>query len=141
MEGEGNNANIENPLYKIFKISQNNQCTEEIESVQNISLFFKYLENENIPTENKVSVINELKEKLNINRYIYEYFSFYDKKSIYIFLFDLYLHPSSSEELRLTILDFIKELINNIEISKNIYEYIFQKFSEIYRGGENELST
>ena len=142
MEGEEvNNENTLNPLYKIFKISQDNKCTEEIESVKNISLFFKYLENDNIPCENKVSVINEFKEKLKINRYISEYFSFYEKKSIYIFLFDLYLSLNSNEELRLSILDLIKELIINIEISKKIYEYIFQKFSEIYRGEENESSS
>jgi hypothetical protein len=122
-----------NPLQLIFKTTDKGEMSEELNSIKNIPLFFKYLSNKDISDEEKIQVIEKFTEIINENRYISEYFSTYDNKSIYIFLFELYLSKTSSEQLKESILKLIQELIINIEANKNIYEFIFQKFSSLYR--------
>ena len=129
----------ENPLLKIFEIGQDGSCSQELQNIENINLLWNYLEDENKSPESKSQIINDLTEKIKINRYICEYFSLADainKKSIYIFLFDLYLNQNSSTKLKNSILNLIKELIINIEITKDIFEYIYQKISLLYKEEE-----
>ena len=128
-----------NPLPLIFKTLDNGEISEELNSIKNIPLFFKYLINENVSQEDKIKIIEKFIEILNENRYISEFFSSYDNKSIYIFFFELYLLKSSSKELKSAIINLFQELIINIETNKNIYEFLFQKFSAIYKG-ENDPS-
>ena len=54
-----------------------------------------------------------------------------------MFLFRLYLNDSTKDVLKKSILKFIKILRINLEASKNIYDYLFQKFASIYRKEEN----
>ena len=85
----------QNPLSIIFKTNKNGEIIEEISSIKNIPSFFKYLTNEKILEEEKVNVIKKFKEIISKNRYILEYFSEYNNKSIYIFFlnyFYLILH-------------------------------------------------
>ena len=76
-----------NPLPLIFKTLDNGEISEELNSIKNIPLFFKYLINENVSQEDKIKIIEKFIEILNENRYISEFFSSYDNKSIYIFFF------------------------------------------------------
>ena len=122
-----------NPLPLIFKTLDKGELSEELNSIKNIPLFFKYLSNKDVAEEEKIKVIEKFTEIINENRYISEYFSTYDNKSIYIFLFELYLSKTSSEQLKESILKLIQELIINVEANKNIYEFLFQKFSSLYR--------
>ena len=127
----------ENPLKEIFKQPAKKDVTEEIKSIDKISLFFKYLINENIPSESRSKVIEEFIPKLKTNRYISEYFSTYENESIYLILSKLYLNKTSNDVLKKSILNLIAELRINLDINKNIYDYIFQKLSLVYRGSEN----
>ena len=132
----------ENPLKAIFKISSKGTITEEINSIDKINSFFKYLKDEKIPAKLRCQVIEELINKLKINRYLCEYFSTYENQSIYIFLSELYINKSTSAELKTSIINLINELRINLDINKKICDYIFQKIAAIYREEEkpsNEL--
>ena len=129
-----------NPLEIIFKKDDKGELTEDLQSIRKIHLFFSHLLNENVSQEDKIKTIEKFTEIIKESRYICEYFSTYDNKSIYIFLFNLYLLKSSSEELKAAILKLLEELIINIEANKSIYEYLFQKFSAIYRGQDEPTS-
>ena len=126
----------ENPLDSIFIKNSNGKSTEEIDDVQKIDDFFKYLKDENIDNGKKIFVIEELIKKFKINRYTTEYFSNYENQSIYLFLFDLFLQEDTSKELKTSIIHLLNELRINIETGKEIYEYLFQKLSKLYRGEE-----
>ena len=127
----------ENPLKEIFKQSSKGEIIEELKSIDKIFLFFKYIKDENIPSESRAKVIEEFIKKLKINRYIAEYFATNENESIYIILSKLYLSNSSDSILKKSILNLISELRINLDINQNIYDYIFQKISLIYRGSEN----
>jgi len=130
----------DNPLLNIFRKEKNGTISSEIENIENIKLLWSYLEDENKPQESKSQILNELTEKIKINRYICEYFSTIEdieKISIYIFLFKLYLNKDSSNDLKTSIINLLKELIINIEISKEIYEYVFQQIATLYRQEED----
>ena len=131
----------ENPLNSIFKVSKG-KCTEEINSINKIDNFFKYILDEKIPSKNRCQVIEELINKLKVNQYLCEYFSSFENQSIYIFLIQLYINKSNSPDLRISIINLINELKINLDIYKNVYDYLFQKISAIYREEEkysNEL--
>lgn len=117
----------ENPLNSIFKVSKG-KCTEEINSINKIDNFFKYILDEKIPSKNRCQVIEELINKLKVNQYLCEYFSSFENQSIYIFLIQLYINKSNSPDLRISIINLINELKINLDIYKNVYDYLFQKF-------------
>ena len=127
---------VNNPLKLIFKLTDKGEMSEELYSIRNIPLFFKYLLNENVSQKEKIEVIEQFIEIIKENRYISEYFSIYNNKSIYLFFFELYLSKNSSEELKSVIINLFQELIINVETNKNIYEFLFQKFSALYRNQE-----
>ena len=130
-------ADNENPLDLIFIKDTKGKATEEIKDIQKIPEFFKYLKNDKIDNSKKIFAIEEIIKKFKINRYIIEYFSKYENKSIYIFLFDIYLKKETSKELKDSIINLLNELRINIETGKEIYEYLFQKLSRLYRGEED----
>ena len=126
----------DNPLLTIFETDQKGLCLPELKNIESINLLWEYLIDEEKPQETKIQIVEELVEKIKINRYLCEYFSIVgkeDKKSIYIFLFELYLKQNTTAELKNAILNLIKELIINLEISKEIFEFIFQKIALLYR--------
>ena len=126
-----------NPLKEIFKQTPKGEIIEEMKSINKIDLFFKYIIDENISSESRSKVIEILIEKLKINRYLSEYFSTFENESVYLVLTKLYLNKSSNSQLKASILNLISELRINLDINKNIYDYIFQKISLLYRGNEN----
>ena len=131
----------ENPLNSIFKVSKG-KCTEEINSMNKIDSFFKYILDEKIPSKNRCQVIEELINKIKVNQYLCEYFSSFDNQSIYIVLSQLYINKSTSPDLKTSIINLINELKINLDIYKNVYDYLFQKIAAIYREEEkpsNEL--
>ena len=126
----------DNPLKKIFiQLTPGKYLPEKI-SIQNINNFFKYFIEPKNSQESKSKILEEFKQIIKENRYICEYFSIYENKSIYIFLFNLYLQDNSTEILKKSIINVIKELILNIEVDKKIFEFIFQKISLLYREEE-----
>ena len=129
-----------NPLDLIFIKNSKGKTTEEINDIQQIPQFFKYLKSEDVEYNEKIFVIEELIKKFKINRYITEYFSEYENSSIYIFLFDLYLKKDTNQELKTSIINLLNELRINIQTGKEIYEYLFQKLSSLYRG-EDDLKS
>jgi hypothetical protein len=134
---EMNTQNLNNPLQLIFKISDKGEILEELSSIKNIPLFFNYLSNDNVSQEDKIQVIEKFLNIIKENRYIIEYFSTYNNKSIFIFFFELYLSKTSSEQLKTIIINVFQELIINLETTKNIYEFLFQKFSALYMSEED----
>ena len=134
-----------NPLNNIFLKSPRGKLTDELDNINNIKLFFNFINNDKIKDEEKENVLKEFIPKLKANRYISEFFSSYENKSIYIYLFDLYCNDKTSQKLKATIISLIEELLFNIQTGKEIYEYIFQKLAQIYRGEipatENNLYT
>ena len=124
----------ENPLNSIFIKDTNGKLTEEIDSIKNIHKFFDFLIDNKINNESKIKIIDEFKAKLHNNRYIAEFFSSYKNKSIYFYLFDLYLNKNSNDKQRASIQSLIEELCLNIQTEKNIFEFLFQNMAKIYRG-------
>ena len=124
----------ENPLNLIFLKNADGETSEEIENLKNIPEFFNYIKNNEISIKKKINVIEQLKKKFNVNRYLIEYFSIFEGRSIYLFIFDIFLSPNASNELKQSLINFISELRCNIETGKEVYQYLFQKLSELYRG-------
>ena len=127
----------ENPLDLIFLKNSKGKTTEEIKDILKIPKFFDYIKDENIEYGKKIFIIEELIKKIKVNRYISEYFSEYENQSIYIFLFNLYLKKDTNEELKTSIINLLNILRINIETGKEIYEYLFQNLSKLYRGEED----
>ena len=127
----------DNPLNLIFIKQGNGKLSDEISDIKNINHFFNFLKDEKINSDSKIKVIDELKKKIETNRFISEFFSQNENRSIYLHLFDLFTKKNSSDKLRTSILSLIEELCLNIETGKEVYEYIFQNLSKIYR---NELN-
>ena len=123
-----------NPLNNIFLKNAQGKITEELGNINNIHFFFNFINNDKVKDEEKESVLKELTSKIHINRYISEFFSSHNDKSIYIYLFDLYSKKNTSEKLKDSIISLLEELLSNIQTGKEIYEYIFQKLAQIYRG-------
>ena len=126
----------DNPLKEIFTSNTGNKYSPPIKSFQNINKFFIYLKEAKNASESKSKIIEDFIIMIKENRYICEYFSLYENKSIYIFLFQLYIKEKSNTALKKSILNLIKELILNIEVDKRIFEFIFQKISFMYREEE-----
>ena len=124
----------DNPLYNIFIKNPKGALTEEIDSIKNIPFFFNFLSNEKVKEDSKEKVIRDLTNIIHTNRYVAEFFSSNNNKSIYIYLFDLYTNKNTSQKLKDAIISFLDELRINIQTGKDIYEYLFQKISQIYRG-------
>ena len=124
----------DNPLNNIFIKDSNGKLTDDIDSVPNIKYFFEFIKDDKIKDDSKITVLNELKKKLHNKRYISEFFSSYQNKSIYLYLFELYIKKNSSDKLKNSIQHLIEELCLNIQTDKNIYEYLFQQLAKIYRG-------
>ena len=126
----------DNPLNNIFIQNVGNKYSPEIKSIKNITNFFIYLKEPKNSQDSKSKIIEEFIKIIKENRYICEYFSSNENQSIYTFLFELYLQEKSSEALKKSILNLIKELILNIEVDKKIFEFIFQRLSLLYREEE-----
>ena len=123
----------DNPLNSIFIKNSAGKLSDEINDIKNISYLFKFLKEEKINVDTKIKVIDELMKKIKTNRFISEFFSEYENKSIYIHLFDLYTKKSSTEKLKSSISSLIEELCLNTQTGKEVYEYIFQNLAKIYR--------
>ena len=126
---EGN----EYPILSINKKLANGNNSKENIYFKTTDIFFNNLKSEEISQENKCLILEELIKNLKINRYISEFFSVYDKESIYIFLFKLYLNNSTNNALKESIINLIKELSINLEINNTIYDFLFQKLAYLYR--------
>ena len=128
-----------NPLNEIFKLISNIQPTSNSNSLQYIPNFFDYLfnnsnrEKSSSCEKDKINVIKNFCNIIKENRTIVEYFSSYEDKSIYLYLFDLYLNKNSTEELKKEIIELLNELRINIQINKKIFVYLFKNLSSIYR--------
>ena len=122
----------EDPLLSIFKNSSENEYYPKIEHLDNIPNFFKYITSEEISEESKIVILEIMRTLIQKNRYLSAFFSSYENKSIYLYLFELYLNKNTSEVLKICILALIDELILSLETNKDIYEFIFQKISKIY---------
>ena len=120
------------PLMSIFKKNSKGGYIEEIDSISNIPNFFTFISSDKNPEEQKIGVMENLLKILKKNRYICEFFSYYNKKSIYLYLFELYLSKKSSKKLREAISNLLNELTLLLETNKEVYEYIFQSLSKIY---------
>ena len=127
----------ENPLNLIFMKNSDGDTTEEIEDIEKIPELFNYLKNTQITPDKKIYIIEQLQRKFNVNRYLIQYFSRYENTSIYLFIFELFLSPETTPELKTALINLISELRTNIETEKEIYEYLFQKISIIYREEED----
>ena len=120
----------DDPLLSIFE-NYEDIYYGKIKYVENIPNFFKYIISSNIDDDTKILVLENFQKIIQKNRYICEYFSSYENKSIYLYLFTIYL-KCKSPNMKLMIIGLIEELILYIETNKDIYEFIFQKISKIY---------
>ena len=129
-----------NPLNNIFKHSPSGIILEEIENPSNFNQLFDYLKDNKNSNNNKKKIIDQFTNIIKIQRSVCAYLSTYENKSIYIFFFELYYDSKSSKELKQSIINLIMELNKNVQLSKKVYEYIFQKFSQLYRKDQKLLS-
>ena len=123
----------ENPLNSIFILKNDNSLSPKIKSLQNINNFFIYLKEPKISEEKKSKVIDDLTGLIKAYRGVSEYFSFYENKSIYTFLMNIYLDKNSTKQMKISIENLIQELILNIEVNKRIFHSLFQKLAIIFR--------
>ena len=123
-----------NPLYNIFLKNSQGKLTDELDNINNIQFFFNYIKNDKVTDEQKASLLEALSSKIQNNRYISSFFENNNKISIYIYLFDLFSKNNSSKTLKDASISLIEVLIANIQTGKDIFEYLFQKLSQIYRG-------
>ena len=133
--------NKKNPLNLIFKQNPKNLISEEIENPSNIPLLYDYFKDKSNNINNKIKIIEKLTEIIKFQRGASAFLPKYENKSIYIFLFDLYLTENNSKEFKTSIINLINALITNLEISKEIYEYIFLKLSQEYHKDPNYISN
>ena len=129
---------IINPLYQIFKCNEAGIITEEIEDSSKFPLLYKYIF-DNSNKKLAINIINVLKDILKRQRRISAYFAKYNNQSFYIFLFELFLKEKSNAQLRKTIIELLSEVSMNIQMSKDEYDFIFQKFSKLYQKDKNFL--
>ena len=129
---------IINPLFQIFKHNEAGIITEEIEDPTKFPLLYNYIF-ENSNKKIAINIINILKEILKRQRSISAFFPKYNNKSIYIFLFELFLKEKNNPQLRKGIFELLSEINVNIQISKEEYDFIFQKFSKLYLKDDNFL--
>ena len=123
----------DDPLLEIFKHSSNkDEYIEEIDCLENIPKFFQFISSDKTPEDSKIGVIENLLILFKKNRYILEYFSSFNNKSLYLYLFDLFISNNSSEKLKASILNLVEELILCLEVDKKVYECLFQNISKIY---------
>ena len=121
-------------LKKIFVSNEKNQITNQLISQEAIQEFINYLSNDNVLLKTKIDLLTILKEKFMEYRMLIEYFSTINHKSIYIYLIEIYISEKNDNQLRDVILDFIDAIVINIEVGKEIFDYIYQKISLLYRG-------
>ena len=131
----------ENPLKSIFKLNKNNGIEiieSKLISSQNIQNFFIYI-SKNINKEQslfsilqKTKVLQKFYNIIKENRTIIEFFSSYNDKSIYLYLFELFLHKNTNNDLKSAIILLLNELRINIQLNKKMFEFIFQNLSSIY---------
>ena len=76
-----------NPLNNIFLKGPQGNITEELDNINNIKLFFNFINNDNVKDEEKEIVFKDLTSKLQINRYISEFL----KISRFTFIFSIYI--------------------------------------------------
>ena len=124
------------PLKSIFAQNLRGIFSPEIKNMENIEHFFEYLKDSKNSIENKIKIIEAFRKIIKDNRFICEYFSSFENKSIYIFLFELFLENNSNDILQSSIINLLKDLIIDLEIDKNIFNFIFQKISGLYREEE-----
>ena len=121
----------DDPLFSIFK-KVNNEIIEEIDSINNISNFFEFITSTKTPEDSKIGVLENITIIFKNNKYICDFFSSYNNKSIYLYLFDIYLSKDSSDKLKTAIVNLLNELLLVLETKSEIYEYLFQNISKIY---------
>ena len=63
-----------NPLATIFFKDSNGKLTNDIEQTKNIKNFFDFIKDDKYKEEEKIKVLDELKNKIKANRYISEFF-------------------------------------------------------------------
>ena len=132
-----------NPLTQIFKVNSKGEITSHLNSLQEISDLFTYLlkninnEEPSPSIEEKIKVISNFRNIIKENRTIVEFFSENEDKSIYLYLFELYLNKNSTQELKKEIISLIDELRINIQLNKKSFVFLFNNLSSIYR--ENQV--
>ena len=131
---------IINPLFQIFKHDDAGIISEEIEDPSKFSLLYNYIF-DNSNKKVAVNIINILKEIIKRQRSIAAFFPKYNNKSIYIFLYEIYLKEITNTQLRKALIEFISEINNNVQISKDEYDFIFQKFSKLYQKDKTFLES
>ena len=122
----------DDPFLSIFRNKTNGEYIEEIASIQNIPNFFNFISSDKTPEDSKIGVLENFLLIIKKNRYICDFFSSYKNKSIYLYLFELFISKKSSQKLQASIVNLLNELILNLETDKEIYEYLFQSISKIY---------
>ena len=128
----------DDPLLSIFKNKPNGEYTEEIGSIQNIPNFFNFISSDTSPEDSKIGVLENFLQIIKKNRYICEFFSSYKNRSIYLYLFELFLSKKTSKRLQESISNLLNELILTLETDKETYEYLFQSISKIYNTEDTE---
>ena len=93
---------------------------------ENISPIFSYLLNKSNPSSIKLTFINKITNSITNNRLLSESFAVVDCYSIFVYLIDLFEQEQDNEELKQSIIDLIKLLIQNITVSKDVYERLFK---------------
>ena len=133
-----NNDNISNLISEVFKDYPNNNKIYYIYKISHINCLIENLiENNNLNSSSIIKILNVLYESFSLNSLNIILFKKNIKKNIYLVFIDLYLNNKYNEnKIEILCLNIIDCLINNIDISKEIIDYIIKKFSVFFHNKE-----
>ena len=123
-------------LKDIFFVKENDDTVIPIlQSSNEIPHINSFFFNSSIKKEYKISFMKELSSLFISNPIIIPFIEkclALNNDSLYYISFSLYLNKENTEEEKEVIKSFIKLLVKNIQVSKEIVEFIYQKMSTLY---------
>ena len=141
---ENDQSKVISILSKIFYTSQEvpNTLLPIIQNPNEISSFKSYIEDKNINKNEKIAVLQNLKDIFKVNKNLIPFFTRKyktHKTNLYVPLIELYLDSSISDEQKLILKEFIKLLNSVISIPRLTTELIFNRLSKYYRNEGTEI--
>ena len=123
-------------LEDIFFVKENDDTVIPIlQSSNEIAHINTFFFDSSIKKEYKISFMKELSSLFISNPIIIPFIEkclVLNNDSLYYISFSLYINKENTEEEQEVIKSFIKLLVKNIQVSKEIVEFIYQKMSTLY---------
>ena len=136
-----NNDNISSLICEVFQNYPNNNGIYYIYKNTHINKLIDQLiqNNNNLNSLSIIKILNVLNESFSLNSLNIILFQKYYKNNIFYVFIDLYLNNKYNEKkIDSLCLNIIDSLVNNIDISKEIIDYVIKNFSIFFHKKEIE---